>query len=420
MAWVPRVLPARNVEQESHLVGLDLNASRARAVYGPAQAVPAALPLEGAAEDLPMALSLEGRRPAVGRAGASLSRQAPHLACLDFLAALGEQREWVIGRHRLDAGRALSLVLEKVQTACAGAKGLLWSVPTYLSRSQVALVIPLARKARLPLLGSVRGPLALALACYSTEPWSGTALVLDVDDHAFTATTVVADDAQLAIQSTQAWTQLNLRTWKGRLIDVVAERCVRQSRRDPRDSAPAEQALYEQLDDALGACAAGRTMELLIQTPNWYQNLSVRPEEMAKFCARLVQQVIDSVRGLMSSSPGCDMPRAILLTRTAGNLPGLPAALSAFVNETPASKEIDVSDDFGEGLLQPSAGPSVVTVLGGDASARAAHYLATRVEQNELARGFHDFVIPLPRTDVQNSLNNPGRRSFRILSPDQP
>src|SRR5262245_7419471 len=96
------------------LIGLDLNATRARAAHGPAQH-PAALRLEGEHLELPLALSLEGRHPAVGRAGAALCRRMPPFACQGFLPHLGTPRTWAAGRHRLDAGRALGLVFDCLQ-----------------------------------------------------------------------------------------------------------------------------------------------------------------------------------------------------------------------------------------------------------------------------------------------------------------
>src|SRR5437763_733306 len=73
--------------------------------------------------------------------------------------------------------------------------------------------------------------------------------------------------------------RLNLQAWKTRLLDAVADRCVRHSRRDPRDSAPSEQMLYEQLDGALDACRQGRSVELVIEAAHWYQNVILGPEE---------------------------------------------------------------------------------------------------------------------------------------------
>src|SRR5690348_13419017 len=75
------------------LVGLDLNSSRARAVTTAPGQAPELLPIAGEAE-LPLAVSLEGRSPEAGRAGLSLVRRAPHLACANFLPSLGGPRQW--------------------------------------------------------------------------------------------------------------------------------------------------------------------------------------------------------------------------------------------------------------------------------------------------------------------------------------
>ena len=94
------------------LIGLDLNATRARAVCGPTAQAAAPLSLEGADFELPVAVSLEERVPAVGHAGAALCRRQPDLACLDFLAQLGTGRVWSAGRLRIDAAGALALVFD--------------------------------------------------------------------------------------------------------------------------------------------------------------------------------------------------------------------------------------------------------------------------------------------------------------------
>lgn len=61
MVWARKPLPATKSEADPTLIGLDLNATRARAVRGPAQALPRPLPLAGTADELPMVLSLQGR-----------------------------------------------------------------------------------------------------------------------------------------------------------------------------------------------------------------------------------------------------------------------------------------------------------------------------------------------------------------------
>src|SRR5262249_37716820 len=150
----------------------------------------------------------------VGRAGAALCRQSPHLACSDFLAHLGERREWQAGRHRLNADQALTIVFEHLQAACSEGTEIVLALPGYLTRAQAALIPHLAANAKLRLTGSVNAPLANALAAWSSQPWNGTALLVDVDDHALTASTLTADGEQLWVHATQKWSALNLRAWK--------------------------------------------------------------------------------------------------------------------------------------------------------------------------------------------------------------
>src|ERR1700682_2561018 len=121
------------------VIGLDLNATRARAVHGPASQVPVALRLEGEHRDFPVALSLEGRHPVAGGAGATLCRRLPHLACLDFLPCLGDVRVWTAGRLRLAAGRALGLVFDALNRRLGKSEGLAVALPPYLTEAQAAL-----------------------------------------------------------------------------------------------------------------------------------------------------------------------------------------------------------------------------------------------------------------------------------------
>jgi hypothetical protein len=377
------------------------------------------LPLDGSYDDLPVVLSLESRRPQVGRPGAALCRLSPHLACLDFLASLGEERQWSAGRHRLDAAQAVSLVLERLHAACVGCQGLVLALPAYLTRAQAALLTPLAEKARLPLLGSVRAPLATALVGYMAEPWSGIALVVDADDHALSVSTMNADGEQLCLGATQSWPQLSLRAWKSRLLDRVADRCIRQSRRDPRDSAPAEQSLYEQLEDALDGARQGRMVELLIQTTSWYQNLLLRPEELVAFCDRLVTQALANVYALLAAPSARAGLQRIFVTAAAGRLPGLVGGLQeALKDAVPGTDETPSADsDFGEGLVESTSGPVSVTMLTADAEARAAHGLAARIHRNELPRGHLDVAVPLPGHGAPATAH-PIKRAFRLFSAD--
>jgi FHA domain len=170
---------------------------------------------------------------------------------------------------------------------------------------------------------------------------------------------------------------------------------VRQSRRDPRDSAAAEQDLYDQLDSALDLCASGQMADLVIQTPQWCQNLIWRPDDPAIACASLAAQGLDDMR-LLEEQHGS--PAHVVVTALAARLPGLVALLKdALWQPLPEEEEQPApNSDFGEGLMQDApAGPVSVTVLEPDAVALAGFSLAERLDQGSLPRGAVE-AVPLP------------------------
>ncbi|HXG12212.1 MAG TPA: FHA domain-containing protein [Gemmataceae bacterium] len=395
---------------ERNLIGLDVNASRVRAVGGTA-GLPQALPLDDGSGELPLALSLEGRHPEVGLAGVRLCRRLPHLACLNFLPHLGTPRQWSAGRHRLDAAQAVSLVLERLPSACVRAEGLALAMPAYLSDTQLRLLTDLAKKARLRVLGSVPSPLAIALTAYAEQPWPGPAIVLDADVHALTVAGVSTEEGWLRLVDAQTLPELGVAVWKERLLNAVADRCIRQSRRDLRDSALAEQSVYEQLDNALDACQRGQMVELTIQTEHWFQNLILHPEDLAGFCTPLVRKAVEAVQQTGAALAPRAAPRVVLLSASAGRLPGLAAALEAEVEEAMAESADDSEEDFGEALLDDGVAWSAgVHILGPDAAAQAALDVAAQALRGDLPCGHQD-AAPLPAQQPPDA--GPARLRFR-------
>jgi hypothetical protein len=392
------------------LVGLDLNATRARAVGGACDSEPLALLLEAQSEELPVALSLEDRHVEIGSPGLSLCRRLPHLACLDFLGCLGTDRQWFAGRHRLDAASALGIVLDHLRALLAGHHGVALALPAYLGIPQLDMAAAVAGRAKLPLLGIVPTPLAVALIAHAEQPWAGAALVADVDDHALTWSVVQIDGPQARLTATEAWPLLGMRAWREQLLDVLSDRCVRQSRRDPRDSGDAEQSLYEQIDPILDVCRQGRMAEAAVQTSQWYQNLIVQPAELATACAALRRQSVDAMRALQTATLRPGGTSAILLTDAVARLPGLAAAIEAVVSPPPAPQD-DAGDDFSAGLLDAMVVERAsLYLLAADAVTRAAHALAGRWQRRELPPGRIDGapLLPPPSPDA-----GPPRLHFR-------
>ncbi len=372
MAWGNWSRKSAGAAPSQAVVGLDLNAGRARAAYGPASgATPRVLPLDEPFPDLPLAIGLERRTPEVGRPGVGLIRRLPHAVCRDYLPALGSGREWHAGRHRLDANQAMLLFAERLRQPLTGQHAFAAAVPAYLTVSQVSLLTAACERVRLPVLGTATAPLALAA---TADDNFATALVADADSHAFTWT-VLAGDAQARVLASLTLPSVGTWAWLDRLLDAVSDRCVRLCRRDPRDSAVAEQSLYEQLESALDQLRPGQPVVLNVRTSHWYQELVLTPEELESFCAPMSKRVVDGMRQALAQAhvevPAMVPPDLLWVTHEAARLPGLVAALSQHLPE-----------------------PTAVRPLSADAVAHAAHALAGHWLRGNLPRGHLDTTAP--------------------------
>lgn len=408
------------------LLGFDLNSTRVRAVSGALGEFPYPVPLDPPQTDLPLMFSLEGRTPQIGAAALRLCRRLPHQVYQSFLSSLSEAepaRRTTRGRSaakprgrgksrgRLDSDTAMSLVLQHLQRSGSESAGVAVSLPSYLSVAQVERLFLLAEPARLPLLGAVSAPLAAALAAYAEQPWFGPALLLDVDDHALTLSLVRAGDGRAELLGARSFSGLGLTAWRERLLNALADACIVQSRRDPRDTPLAEQMLFEQLDSVCAASAQGRMLNVAVQTPNWYQNLVLDPGAAPSFCALLARHTLAEVDTVLAGAWLDGSAGIVVLSAAAGQLPGLVSGVRTLVDDRlehrPELKPVveDPEEDFGAGLLDDFGDdllaerrdePASVLVLGEDASARAAHTLAGHFYTGGLPHGHLDRAAPLP------------------------
>src|SRR5204862_1751358 len=123
------------------------------------------------------------------------------------------------------------------------------------------------------------------------RPAAGSAavVVVDADEFALSASVVAVEPGEVKSLAAAAWPRAALKAWKDRLLDALSDRCVRLCRRDPRDSADAEQALFEQLDDALDRVRAGHRVSLTVRTAHWFQDVPQQPDEVDGYCAALAR-----------------------------------------------------------------------------------------------------------------------------------
>jgi hypothetical protein len=389
MLWTRKPPP---VHDKSRVVGIDLTASRIRAVSVGDGKV-RVLNLDEPAEELVLAITGERRTPDVGRAGAALRRTAPHAVCVGFLPAVGQPREFPVGRYSVTADAAVELAFTKAAGPIAAeteAAGLL--VPSYLTVPQVTKLAALAARAKVPLKGTAVAALAVAahrsasvltgrpiapegnvIPLRPSAAGPGAAVVIDADEFALSVTVVQVERAAAKVVAAAHWPKGGLRAWMDRLVDAVSDRCVRLCRRDPRDSAEAEQALYDQLDGVLDQFRTAGAAVLSARIGHWFQDLTEPTEDFEQHTAGLARWTAETVREFLGSAGLPAPPRVVWLTHAAGRLPGLGRAVHLHTPEATA-----------------------VEVLPAGAVAHAAAALVPRWAAGELPRTHLDGTIPLP------------------------
>jgi len=388
MAWNwSRKTPAANEDRGA--LGVDLNAGRARATYGRASRNKLFL-LDDPHTDLPLAVSLDKRTPDVGRAALSVCRTLPHTMAVNYLPQLGQVFEWKHAKHAVTADGLVTLALEKLGQATSSNSGLSLALPPYLSVPQVTRLLTIAEKQKLRIKGTACTPLALAAeraTHFLTAPRAedsddGTGvrktinttavLIVDVDEFALTASVVRITQDEVRMLATAAFPRLGARVWRERLLDTLADRCVRLCRRDPRDNAAAEQMLYDQLEETIDRARTGQRVSISVRSANWFQDLIHAPADLDAFCAPLARQAAEEIKNLLQTTNDGDPPETVWLTHDAGRLPGLAATLHQHMTER-----------------------SSVRVLHPEATAAAAANLIDRWDAGDLPRSHLDTVIVL-------------------------
>jgi hypothetical protein len=374
------------------LIGLDLSSSRVRAAGGNGRQAPARLALERDSPDFPLAVSLEGKAPEPGSAGVRLTRLRPHAACLDFLSHLGTARTWPGPRTKVTASEALALVLAAVARTLGRVSGVALSVPSYLDEAQVALVHQAVEAAGLPLFATLAAPQAATFTRLALDPMAGAAgstLVVDVDGHGLTWSVVEVTGGRCLLNLVRTSPALGRGAWLRRLLDGAANRFIRQSRHDPRESALTEQSLYDQLLLLLGLGQWPSLVPLAVQGDRWSHHLLLPADDLVGFVGPCLRQAATELDSLLTEAEVHGGIGAAAITGPAAALPGLAALVRSRVKPKPPADEAD----YGEAIVR-TLGGDPVRELGPDALAATAYDVAVRVHGGLLPRG-HLTELPL-------------------------
>ncbi|CAN5553810.1 hypothetical protein BH11PLA2_BH11PLA2_05710 [soil metagenome] len=382
MLWT-RNKPNSTTPASSRLVGVEMNATRLRMIHV-ANGTAHTHRFEDHAE-LPLSFLLDGRKPGLGNDAVKACRVTPHLVCSNFLAQLGQAREWRGPRIVLTPESAIAAVFESLQGTLN--ESFVLALPAYLSPSQIKTVTELAAKAKLPLKATACS--ALAIAAHRAEAiltpkaiteehpeWvvpmkppasgPGCVVIIDADDFALNAAIIEVTPTEVKLLSQAAWPRASLKLWKDRLLDSISDRCVRLCRRDPRDSAIAEQGLYDQLDDALEKCRLGHAVTLTARSDHWHQEIVLHPADFDAFSATLLKTAGESLHELITTLTLPGPPKSVWLSPTAAKLPGLAAM-----------------------VYEQSPEGTDVSILPADAGAEAAAALLARVVSGALPNAQH-------------------------------
>jgi hypothetical protein len=233
--------------------------------------------------------------------------------------------------------------------------------------------------------------LALAHAAHVQSPWAGPALVLEVDDHALTWTVVAAEEGEIRPLGNHVLTHLGMTAWKEKLLNWVAETCIRQSRRDPRAYPEIEQMLFEQLGRVITTQPQGQILELVIQRDQWYHNVLLRFEGMAGVCAAQVAQGVAAMDHLMTAFDPPGIPCAVVLSSSASRLPGLLGAVESHWEKRRVARAADPQDEE-----EPETRPVTVVSPGGVAESAlllAKHWVGDGAVSGKLVERLH---VPPP------------------------
>lgn len=267
---------------------LDWTAERLRAWAIVPQATPRPIALDTNDSSLSLVISLAERRLHLGKVAQAMVRQQPHQVIERFIPHVGSDRVWQHRRHALDGRESLAFVFSKLREKLP-AKSLFHAVPSYWNREQAALLEDQTRQTGYRSLGTIKRGLALA----GLSP----GITIDVDSHAaiISHTRVQSRTGSLQLEQTQVLTDFALPIWCERIAAQVANRCLRDHRRDPRAHAETDQQLHDQILDKLYDWASHQSARIELKHRDWQSDVLVPVDEVLAVCSPLAQRLAQYV-----------------------------------------------------------------------------------------------------------------------------
>ena len=234
---------------------------------------------------------LDGSNLLIGNSGAENARRLPRWTNNRYWNQLGTEamaNGTANIRHHADLAFAhlehIALQLDQ------DIEELVFAVPGYYSKNQLALLLGMANECQL----SVKSLVDTGLISVATP--SPHALVLHLDIHLHRIVlSVFRNDGLLRRTESSTVTESGLFTLWDRWANIIADQFIQTSRFDPMYQAESEQALYDQLPGWIKNLGTTRKLfELEHMNVNYSVNVS--PDQLLSACTNVYPQIIQAIR----------------------------------------------------------------------------------------------------------------------------
>lgn len=189
------------------------------------------------------------------------------------------------------------------------------AVPATFDKTQLSLLLGIARACEMPVTGLVESSLAAAAWSAGERP----RLYLDAQLHRLLAARIDCGDG-LVLQATEDLARQGLAALRDAWVEMIAECFLRQTRFDPLHRARGEQMLYDCLPEWLAVLRSQRNARLDLRVGSRVHRISLTRAELVEAAAEFYRPLADA-----AAAAGEAM---VLLSHRLAELPGLTEAVA--------------------------------------------------------------------------------------------
>ena len=267
---------------------------------------------------------LDGEKLLIGQEGLQNSRLLPSWTNNRFWNQLGTDpiaNATRAIRHHADLAFAhLESLWQGIEDSV---DQVIFLVPGYYDRSQLSLLLGMARECNMRVAGMIDTSLAAAAELSLRE----VVLHLDIHLHRITLTQI-SNRSDLARTDFKTITETGIFTFWDRWANIVANQFIQTSRYDPLHEAGSEQELYNQLPEWIASLNDARSKSFNLDQGTVKHSTVIASERLMTACIPIYPRIVQTIRDQVSS----DETASLLLSHRFRGFPGLRDALNLIDN----------------------------------------------------------------------------------------